>query len=128
GVGRMHDDMWEYCPSGLGINIRRFWNRYKRPIIITENGICTPDDNLRVRSIREYLQEVINCINEGIDVQGYYHWSAWDNFEWNLGDSYRFGLYEVNPATLERRPKPRAEYYSGISYSGVLNDAKPALC
>lgn len=128
GRGRLHDDMWEYCPAGLGQNIRRFWDRYKLPVIITENGICTQDDHLRIKSIQEYLQEVMKCIGEGIDVQGYYHWSAWDNFEWNLGNTFRFGLYEVNPVTLERRPKASAEYYSGIAHSGVLSEPTQVPC
>ncbi|MDZ7648229.1 MAG: family 1 glycosylhydrolase [Cytophagales bacterium] len=36
-------------------------------------------------------------MKKGIDIRGYYHWSAWDNFEWNLGPTYRFGLYTCDP-------------------------------
>src|SRR5688572_13384494 len=36
-LGRKHDDLWEYHPEGLRTCIDRYWNKYKKPIIITEN-------------------------------------------------------------------------------------------
>ncbi len=53
GHGREHDDMWEYYPEGLGMCMERFWKKFKKPIIITENGICTSDDGKRVKAIRD---------------------------------------------------------------------------
>ncbi|MBT1702535.1 glycoside hydrolase family 1 protein [Chryseosolibacter indicus] len=118
--GKPHDDMWEYYPQGLGECIRRYWNQYKKPIIITENGICTGDDTKRVAAIKDYLSIVYDAIQDGVDVQGYYHWSAWDNFEWNLGLTYKFGLYECNLETKDRTRKPSADLYSAIAFNRVL--------
>lgn len=118
--GKDHDDMWEYYPKGLKVCIERYWNEYKKPIIITENGICTNDDTKRTKAISEYLSLIHQCIESGVDVRGYYHWSTWDNFEWSLGPSYRFGLYECNWQTKERRKKPSADLYSQIAYEKTL--------
>ncbi len=118
--GLPHDDMWEYHPGGLGRNIRRFWERYKLPVIITENGICTSDDSMRVRALHDYLKEVLHCISDGIDVRGYYHWSPWDNFEWNLGRSFKFGLFETDPNTMERRKRPSADIFATVARSRVM--------
>jgi len=120
GTGIEHDDMWEYYPKGLGINIRRFWEKYRIPVVITENGVCTGDDALRARGITEYLSEVHDCLQEGVDIRGYYHWSPWDNFEWNLGPSYRFGLYETDPKTHERVQRGSARLYARITQSRTL--------
>lgn len=116
-----HDDMWEYYPQGLGICIRRYWRKFRKPIIITENGICTHDDTLRVKAIRDYLKVVHGCISEGVDVRGYYHWSTWDNFEWSLGPSYRFGLYSCDRETMRREKKPSADVYSKVAFSKALD-------
>lgn len=115
-----HDDMWEYYPQGLRICMERFWKKFRKPIIITENGICTGDDQKRIKALGEYLTIVNKAIEDGIDVQAYYHWSTWDNFEWSLGPSYHFGLYGVDVITKDRFKKPSADVYSKIAYENKL--------
>jgi beta-glucosidase len=120
-LGREHDDIWEYYPAGLGECIERFWNKYQKPIIITENGICTNDDEKRVRAIKDYLKILHEKIKQGISIKGYYHWSTWDNFEWTLGPTFKFGLYGCDPQTKERKAKPSADFYSKIAHSKTMN-------
>lgn len=119
--GKVHDDMWEYYPRGLGECLNRYWEKYRKPIIITENGICTKDDTKRVAAIRDYLAIVHEAIQKGIEVQGYFHWTTWDNFEWSLGPTYQFGLYECHSETKERIKKPSAEFYSRIAHTRKLH-------
>lgn len=118
--GKLHDDMWEYYPNGLRECILRYWNRFGKPIIVTENGVCTADDEFRIRAIHDYLKIIHDLIRDGVPVQGYYHWSTWDNFEWSLGPTYQFGLYEVNRKTMERKSKRSAHVYSAIAYSNSM--------
>ncbi len=113
---KKHDDMWEYYPEGLGENIRRYWSKLKIPIIITENGICTANDEIRVSAIKDYMKEIRQCMDEGIIVHGYYHWSTWDNFEWSLGPTYQFGLYGCDLQTKERIKKGSADVFSKLAY------------
>jgi beta-glucosidase len=47
-------------------------------------------------------------------VRGYYYWSLIDNFEWNLGYTKKFGLYEVNYKTQERKLKEGSKSYQTI--------------
>ena len=115
--GKSHDDMWEYYPQGLSDCILRFWKRYKKPIIITENGICTQDDTKRVMAITHYSQAVFDAIIKGADVRGYYHWSTWDNFEWSLGPTFHFGLYSCDPVTKDRKKRPSADVYSQLAFA-----------
>jgi len=44
-------------------------------------------------------------------VDGYFHWSSQDNFEWVNGFGDRFGLIYVNFDTLERTPKLSAQWF-----------------
>lgn len=118
--GKAHDDMWEYYPEGLGICLDRYWKRFHKPIIITENGMSTNDDNQRTASIRDYMRIIHASLAKGIDIRGYYHWSTWDNFEWNLGPSYQFGLYACDPETKERVKRPSADVYSSLAHSKKL--------
>jgi beta-glucosidase len=112
-----HDDMWEYYPKGLSTCIERYWQRFRKPIVITENGICTADDSKREKAIRDYMRAIHHCIDKGIPVEGYYHWSAWDNFEWSLGPTYQFGLYECDLETKDRRKKPSADVFSRLAFT-----------
>ncbi len=118
---RPHDDMWEFYPRGLLECMRRFWKEFRKPIIITENGICTGDDPKRVQALSTYLTLVHDALQEGIDVKGYYHWSTWDNFEWSLGPTYQFGLYGVDPKTRERMKKPSADFFRQVAFSKQLD-------
>ncbi len=67
------------------------------------------------------MKEISKCLGEGIDVLGYYHWSTWDNFEWSLGPSYKFGFYECDPRTMERRKKMSADIYSKLAFEKEID-------
>lgn len=114
---RAHDDMWEYYPQGIRECMERYWNKFRKPIIITENGICTSDDSLRVQAIKDYMREIHAAMNNGVDVLGYYHWSTWDNFEWSLGPTFQFGLYHCDVHTKIRTRKPSADVYAALAFN-----------
>ena len=93
---------WAIHPQGLGKLIRQV-ARYGFPIYITENGIADRTDSLRPEYLRLHLLEVAKAIQEGVDIRGYYYWSLLDNFEWIKGFWPRFGLYQVDYETFERK-------------------------
>lgn len=119
-LGKRHDDIWEYHPEGMRECIDRYWKKYKKPIIITENGVCDESDFLRLQAIQDYAGILHKAISDGIDIRGYYHWSTWDNFEWHLGPSMKFGLYSCDTETKERLPKPSAELYRQLAHKKQL--------
>lgn len=87
---------------------------YRVPVVVTENGIDDADDTLRPRYIVEHLREVAAAIGRGVPVSGYLHWSLVDNFEWEKGWKHRFGLWAMDPVTLERSERPSARLYADI--------------
>ncbi|WP_267347158.1 family 1 glycosylhydrolase [Sphingomonas sp. GM_Shp_2] len=98
----------EFYPSAVGGTIRYAAAITGKPVYVTENGVATEDDTRRVAYIDGALREVRRCIDDGIDVRGYIHWSLLDNFEWVLGYRPKFGLVSVDRGTFRRTPKPSA--------------------
>lgn len=96
---------YEFYPESLGNVIRAAAKDWKKPIIVTENGIAISDDTRRVEFIKRALSGVASCAAEGIPVLGYMYWSLLDNFEWQLGFSRTFGLIAVDRETKNRAPK-----------------------
>ncbi len=109
------DMKYEYYPEALGNVIRRVAKDLSIPIMITENGLATTDDTRRVEFIDRALAGVKECMNDGIDIIGYLHWSLLDNFEWQKGYSMTFGLIEVDRTIQKRYPKPSL-YHLGKQY------------
>ena len=68
-------------------------------------------DSGRVMFLRAYLTQLQRAIAEGVPVDGYFHWSAQDNFEWMDGFGTRFGLIYVDFDTQQRIPKLSAEWF-----------------
>ena len=60
------------------------------------------------------LEGLQKCIDDGLDIRGYYLWSFLDNFEWLFGYKPKFGLVEVDRDSLERKPKNSLKYYEEI--------------
>lgn len=114
-LNKPHDDMWEYYPQGLKECLQRY-KKYNLPFIITENGVCTTDDNFRIKVMKDYMKIVNDCLQEGMDIRGYYWWSTFDNFEWNLGPTFRFGLYETDLETKTKTKRPSADVYHKLAY------------
>ena len=73
------------------------------PIFITENGVADANDDRRELFIKRYLYAVSETIKNGYDVRGYFYWSLMDNFEWAFGYDMKFGLYEINFQTQQRK-------------------------
>ncbi len=116
---------YEYYPRSLGGAIRRAWKSTggRIPILVTENGIATMRDARRIAFMAEAMDEVLNCLAEGIDVRSYIHWSLLDNFEWAFGYRPRFGLVEVERQTFARHPKPSASWLGEVARSRSLPTA-----
>lgn len=114
---------WEIYPPGMYETVMHAWERYRKPIVVTENGVATRDDRLRATFIRDHLVELHRAIAGGADVRGYLYWSLLDNFEWREGFAKRFGLVEVDRETLERRVRPSARLFERVCRSGQLDPA-----
>lgn len=115
---------WPVTPNALYWGARFFYERYRLPIMVTENGMANVDfvdpsdgavhDPQRILYMREYLSGLQKACEEGIPVIGYFAWSLLDNFEWADGYDPRFGLIYVDYRTMRRIPKDSALWYSSL--------------
>ncbi|MDD5348042.1 MAG: family 1 glycosylhydrolase, partial [Candidatus Omnitrophica bacterium] len=110
---------WEIYPRGL-YYILVDMKRYRLPVYILENGICTDDDARRWVYIRRHLESVARAMQRGVDVRGYFYWSLIDNFEWDQGFAPRFGLCEVDYTTYQRIVRESARKFARVCSTGVL--------
>ena len=118
---------YEYWPQALEGTIRWAAEATGVPVVVTENGIGTDDDAQRVSYYREALSALVRCLDDGVDVRGYYAWSLLDNFEWIHGYGPRFGLVSVDRTTQVRTPKPSARLLGEVARKNAF-DPRPRSC
>jgi beta-glucosidase len=116
---------WEVRPEAFYDMLVWVKERYGDiPVMITENGAAFYDppvatgelveDPLRVSYYREHLKAVHRAIEAGVKVEGYCAWSLFDNFEWSLGYSKRFGIFHVDYGTQQRTWKASGRFYRSV--------------
>jgi beta-glucosidase len=117
---------WEVQPEGLTRLLRRVHDEYTRgevKLLVTENGAAYDDvveadgsvhDANRVDFVRAHLGAILDAIDEGVTIGGYFYWSLMDNFEWAWGYDKRFGLVRVDYDTQLRTLKDSAIEYQRI--------------
>jgi beta-glucosidase len=110
--GELTEMGYLFWPECVEYTIRRTASMVDIPIIMTENGIGTDDDEQRIRYLTGALTGLSNVLADGIDVRGYFQWSLLDNFEWTFGYRPKFGIVAVDRTTFERTPKPSAHWYA----------------
>jgi beta-glucosidase len=122
---------WKRKERSLYWGPRYLHERYKLPVVITENGVSCHDwvdldgearDPQRIDFTRRYLRELRRAIADGVDVRGYFHWSFMDNFEWQEGYKQRFGLVHVDYGTLRRTPKSSYHWYARVIAANGSSD------
>jgi beta-glucosidase len=117
---------WEIYPQGLYDLLAWLKETYApKSLFIAENGASYSDgpdatgavhDTRRVIYLHDHLVQLARAIEAGIPVEGYFHWSLLDNFEWSEGYSQRFGLVHVDfdSPDKKRTIKDSALYYKQV--------------
>ena len=114
---------WAITPDLLYWAPKFLAERYKKPVLITENGISLADapspdgkvhDPQRISFLNDYLKAYKRAHLEGVPLAGYFHWSLVDNWEFAQGYQERFGLIYVDRNTLQRTVKDSAYRYKEI--------------
>lgn len=109
----LNDLGWYMEPEGLYPILLRAWAHYKKPILVTENGVADAKDEYRRWWIEETIVAIERAISQGVDVEGYFHWSLLDNFEWAMGWTPKFGLVAVDREHgMKRTIRPSAKWFA----------------
>lgn len=111
---QVNDMGWDMQPANIEPVLKDLYDRYNLPIIVTENGVADRDDEYRKWWISQTLMALNRCLQGGVKVDGYLHWSLTDNFEWASGFWPRFGLVAIDYKTLKRRVRPSGIWFGEI--------------
>lgn len=120
---------WEIDPVGLRIALRRITNRYRLPILISENGLGAFDtleendvvnDDYRIAFIRRHLEECKQAISDGVDLLGYCVWSYTDLLSWLNGYQKRYGFVYINRDEDSEKDLRRIKKQSYFWYQNII--------
>ncbi len=124
---------WEVQPDGLTRVLQRVHEEYAGPAMVdlwvTENGAAYDDvvaedgavhDAERVAFLEAHVGAVLDAIDAGVPVEGYFYWSMLDNYEWAWGYHKRFGLVRVDYETQQRTLKDSALAFQRIARDRAL--------
>ncbi|MDR2538229.1 MAG: glycoside hydrolase family 1 protein [Bifidobacteriaceae bacterium] len=96
---------WGIDPIGLRTKLNMYWDRYQKPMIITENGFGAIDelkdgtvhDRYRINYLREHIRNILEAIQDGVEILGYYMWAPIDIVSCSSSEmSKRYGLVYVD--------------------------------
>jgi beta-glucosidase len=115
----VNDLGWELYPPSLTNAVRYAAEVTRRPVVVTEHGVATRNDTVRLQHTRESLKLLACAIEDGVDVRGYLHWTLVDEFEWFAGYDTTFGLVQVHAPDSRRTPRPSARWLGGLARSAT---------
>lgn len=124
---------WQIDPRGIRYTLNYFWDKYRKPLFIVENGlgavdkliigkdgVPTVEDDYRIDYLREHLLQVEEAIKDGVDVMGYTTWGCIDLVSASTAElKKRYGFIYVDrnddgSGTLERYKKKSFYWYKKV--------------
>ena len=111
---RMSDLGTSMDPGDIEHSLARLYQKYKKPLLITGNGVADGEDSFRKWWLSETVMAMQRAIRSGVPVIGYIYQSLTDGFEWDKGRWPRFGLYKIDYRTLERTPRASAVWFGKL--------------
>lgn len=120
-------------PSGLWEMLARLRHEYGNPrVLITENGCSDAfstgpaeiNDRFRIDYLRRHLEVVLSSIEAGSPIEGYFHWTLIDNWEWAEGYRSKFGLVAMDRESGVRTPKASYAWFKALAETGALDGGR----
>lgn len=113
---------WPIVPDFFLDSLSYIYKKFRKPIIITENGIADEKDLYRPFYILTHIVALHEAVKRGVDLKGYFHWTTVDNLEWREGFKYHFGLIGMDPKKPDSKALRRsARLYGEIARSEVID-------
>ena len=132
---------WQIDPKGLRYSLIELYDRYRKPLMVVENGIGARDtveadgsihDPYRIEYFRQHISEMGKAIDEGVEMWGYTSWAPIDLISASTNQmSKRYGFIYVDQddlgnGTLARSRKDSFYWYKKVIATNgrSLNDCK----
>ena len=121
---------WRVDPLGFYNSISQYWDRYEVPIMIAENGFGALDtveedgsihDDYRIDFLRRHIEQLRECVMDGVDVLAYLSWGPIDIVSSSTGEmSKRYGYVYVDRDDFGRGSQKRLKKDSFAWYQHVI--------
>ncbi|PWJ89000.1 6-phospho-beta-glucosidase [Oceanotoga teriensis] len=120
---------WQIDPKGLKISLLELYDRYKKPLIIVENGMGAVDkvetdgkihDDYRKEYFKKHFEQMKEAIEMGVELFGYTSWAPIDIISAGTSQmSKRYGFIYVDQddygnGTLKRIKKDSFYWYKKV--------------
>ena len=78
---------WQIDPIGLRTTLNKVYDRYQKPVIISENGLGAQDtlnddltihDNYRIDYLQQHFSQIEEASKDGVDIISYFMWGIID--------------------------------------------------
>lgn len=127
---------WQIDPVGLKISLLELYDRYKKPLLIVENGMGAVDkvesdgtihDDYRINYFKEHFKQMKEAVEEGVELFGYTSWGPIDIVSAGTSQmSKRYGFIYVDQddegnGTLKRLRKDSFYWYKKVIASNGEN-------
>ncbi|MDQ0360073.1 glycoside hydrolase family 1 protein [Breznakia pachnodae] len=121
---------WQTDALGIRYSLNAYWDRYRLPIFIAENGLGAIDevkedgihDDYRINYLREHVLEIKEAIKDGVNVFGYASWGPIDIVSASQGEmSKRYGYIYVDLDDRGQGSGKRMKKDSFYWYQKVIN-------
>ncbi|GEO57125.1 glycoside hydrolase family 1 protein [Companilactobacillus bobalius] len=118
------DYNWNIDGVGLRLALRKIYERYHLPLMITENGLALKEkidhgkihDQKRIKYLNQMIQSMSLAIKDGVKLFSYNPWSFTDVLSSSQGMDKRYGLVFIDRTNtdlkvLKRIPKDSFYWY-----------------
>lgn len=124
---------WQIDPKGLRYVLNMFYDRYQKPLFIVENGLGavdvlnedengnkTVEDDYRIQYLKDYLIQVGEAVQDGVEIMGYTSWGCIDVVSASTAElKKRYGYIYVDrnddgTGTMERYKKKSFYWYQKV--------------
>ena len=126
---------WQIDPIGLKTSLIELYDRYRKPLMIVENGMGAKDtvedgeihDSYRIDYFKAHFEQMKEAVEEGVDLIGYTSWGAIDIISASTSQiSKRYGFIYVDlddegNGTLNRLKKDSFYWYKDVIESNGDN-------
>ena len=123
---------WQIDPIGLRVSLNEYWDRYRCPLFVVENGLGAEDkleadgsvhDTYRIDYLRKHIQEMKEAVKDGVELMGYTMWGPIDLISASTSEmSKRYGFIYVDQdddgnGSLKRLRKDSFYWYQKVIQS-----------
>lgn len=120
---------WQIDPKGLRYSLIELYDRYRKPLMVVENGLGAKDvvesdgsihDSYRIDYFRQHIAQMREAVDEGVELLAYTSWAPIDLISASTNQmSKRYGFIYVDQddeghGTLARSRKDSFYWYKKV--------------